>query len=60
MKKLKEITNTAFKSIGLAMGVATLTLLILGEIETNNALTLLSIGVASLGLGLFAKSKASE
>ena len=60
MKKLKEITNTAFKGVGLAMGVATLTLLILGEIETNNALTLLSIGVASLGLSLFTKSKASE
>lgn len=60
MKKLIEVTNTAFKSIGLAMGVATLTLLILGEIETNNALTLLSIGVASLGLSLFTKSKASE
>lgn len=60
MKNLKEITNTAFKGVGLAMGVATFTLLILGEIETQNALTLLSIGVASLGLGLFTKSKASE
>ncbi len=60
MKKLKEITNTAFKGIGLAMGIATLTLLIMGEIETLNALTLLSIGVTSLGLSLFTKSKASE
>ncbi len=60
MKKIKEITNTALKGIGLAMGVATFTLLILDEIETASALKLLAIGVASLGLSSFTKSKVSE
>lgn len=60
MKKIKEITNTALKGIGLAMGVATLTLLIIGEIETTSALKLLAIGVVSLGLSSFTKSKSDE
>ena len=57
MKKIKETANTVFKAVGLAMGVATTVLLVLKEIETTSALTLLAIGVTALGLSLFTSKK---
>ncbi|MBQ4569287.1 MAG: hypothetical protein IJA62_04450 [Ruminococcus sp.] len=57
MEKIKETANTVFKAVGLAMGVATTVLLVLKEIETTSALTLLAIGVTALGLSLFTSKK---
>lgn len=57
MNKIKEISKTVFKAVGLAMGVATTALLIMGEIEISSALTLLAIGVAALGISLFTNKK---
>lgn len=57
MEKIKETANTVFKAVGLAMGVATTVLLVLKEIETSSALTLLAIGVTALGLSLFTSKK---
>ncbi len=57
MEKIKELANTVFKAVGLAMGVATAVLLVLQKIETSSALTLLAIGVTALGLSLFTTKK---
>lgn len=45
-----EIFPLVFKAVGLAMGVAALVLSILGETEVDTLITLLSIGLVSLGL----------
>lgn len=46
----KQKVNIIFKAVGLAMGVATLVLSIMGTIEVKTAITLLSIGLLSLGI----------
>ena len=48
----KQLVNTILKGVGLAMGVATLTLSILGQIEVESAMALLSIGVVCLAIVL--------
>lgn len=53
MEKIKEISNTVFRAVGLAMGVATTALLIMGKVETSSALMLLAIGVAAPGISTF-------
>lgn len=45
-----EILLLVFKAIGLAMGVAAVVLSVLGEAEVDTLVTLLSIGLASLGI----------
>ena len=55
MEKIKEISNTVFRAVGLAMGVATTALLIMGKVEISSALMLLAIGVAALGISTFAQ-----
>ncbi len=57
MNKIRETINTVCKAVGLAMGVATTALLIMGEIITSSALMLLAIGVTALGLGMFTNKK---
>lgn len=47
----KKLINLVFKSVGLAMGIATLVLSILNNLETSTAITFLSIGMVSLGIG---------
>lgn len=49
MEKTKEFIRLIFKAIALALGVAVTTLMILGEVETNTALTLLGIGLVGAG-----------
>lgn len=39
-----------FKAVALGMGVSTLVLSILGSLSTDTAITLLSIGVASIAI----------
>lgn len=46
----KKLINTIFKCVGLAMGVATVVLSIMKTIDTNTAITLLGIGVTSIGI----------
>lgn len=49
----KKTISTVFKAVGLAMGVATLVLSIMKKIDTNTAITLLSIGLIGIGIGQF-------
>lgn len=53
MKTFKELSTTVFRAVGLAMGVATTALLIMGKVEVSSALMMLSIGVATLGISTF-------
>ena len=46
----KKTINTIFKAVGLSMGVATLALSIITTIDINTSITLLSIGLISLGI----------
>ena len=46
----KKVINDIFKAVGLAMGVATLVLSIMKIVDTNTSITLLAIGVTSLGI----------
>lgn len=46
----KDFKNMIFKSIGLAMGIATLVLNIMKAIESESAVTLLSVGLISLAI----------
>lgn len=46
----KKSINTIFKCVGLAMGVATVVLSIMKTVDTNTAITLLGIGVTSIGV----------
>ena len=49
MEKTKNLVRLIFKAVALAMGVAVTALMIMGKIETNSALTLLSVGLAGAG-----------
>ena len=49
----REIRRTAllvFRAVGLAMGVATLVLSVLGKLDSRTAVTLLAIGVTCIGI----------
>jgi hypothetical protein len=45
-----EILPLVFKAVGLAMGMVSIVLTILGEADTETLITMLSIGLASLGI----------
>ena len=45
-----NILPLVFKAVGLAMGVASIVLSILGEADMDTLVSLLSIGLASLGI----------
>jgi len=53
LKDMKK--HTILNSIALAMGVAVFVLAILGDMSTNNAASLLAIGVVALALNNFLK-----
>lgn len=44
----KDLKKIIFKSVGLAMGIATLVLTIMKAIESKSAITLLSVGLICL------------
>ncbi len=46
----KKTLKFYLRAVALAMGVSTLVLTIIGTIDTNSAIALLSIGVICLGL----------
>ena len=50
--KVDEIVDTAFKGIGIAMGIAVTVLTVLGELETKSAFIMLGIGLASVSISL--------
>lgn len=53
----KDLKKLIFRSIGLAMGVATLVLNIINKLEGNTAITLLSIGLICLGISEFDRKR---
>ena len=57
--KVDEIVDTSLKAIGIAMGIATTVLSVLGELETNTAFIMLGIGLASISIFLL-KDKHEE
>ena len=46
----KELKHIIFKGIALAMGITTLVLNIMGQLEIKSAVSLLSIGLISLAI----------
>ncbi len=54
-KSFHEIISTVCKAVTLAMGVAVLVLSCLGNLETQTAVTMLSIGLACAGIVLLEK-----
>jgi len=46
----KNIVSTSLKGIAVAMGVAVIVLNILGTVNANTAITLLSIGLTALAI----------
>ena len=54
-EKGSEIINIALKGIALAMGVAVVVLSFIKEIETNEAINMLGLGLACLAISQFPK-----
>ncbi|EGT0681892.1 MAG: hypothetical protein E6469_08660 [Clostridium perfringens] len=46
----KKTIHSIFKAVGLAMGVSTLVLSIMKALDTDVAITLLSLGLTCLGI----------
>ena len=57
MNKAKNMINLITKSVGLATGVAVTVLSVLNEIALSDAVLLLAIGVAALGINRFTETK---
>ncbi len=51
-KSVSEIVQLVFKAVGLAMGVASLVLVILGEADFDTLATLYSIGLTAIGISV--------
>ena len=54
-KSICETISVIFKAVTLAMGVAVVVLSCLGSLETQNAVTLLGLGLACAGAAMLAK-----
>ena len=54
-KKASEIVSIALRGIALAMGVAVVVLSFIKEIETNEAISMLGLGLACLAVSQFPK-----
>lgn len=50
--KIKNIVNTTFKAVCVAMGIAVAVLSVLGELEITDAITMLGVGLACAGVSL--------
>ncbi len=50
--KIKNIVNTSFKAVCVAMGIAVAVLSVLGELEITDAITMLGVGLACAGVSL--------
>lgn len=49
-KSVNQIITLVLKAVGLAMGVATLVLSIMGDLESATAITMLSLGLTCTGI----------
>ena len=56
-KKISEIVNIALKGAALAMGIAVVALSLIGNIEQNEAISMLGIGLTCLALAQFSKKE---
>ena len=54
-KKVSEIVNIVLKGIALAMGIAVVVLSFIKEIGTNEAVSMLGLGLACLAVSQFSK-----
>jgi hypothetical protein len=52
----KDLLDTIFKAVALAMGVAVITLNILGSLTVDTAVTLLGIGLTCLAIASLQKN----
>ena len=50
--KIDEILDTAFKGIGMAMGIAVVVLSILNELDVKSAIIMLGVGLGSISISL--------
>jgi len=57
---MKKTINTILKVIPLAMGIAVVALSVLNELEMHDAIIMLGIGLACVGLGSLNSSSNSE
>ena len=53
--RVSEIANIALKGVALAMGIAVVVLPFIGEIGTNEAISMLGIGLTCLAIPQFSK-----
>ena len=50
--KIDELLDTAFKGIGMAMGIAVVVLSILNELDVKSAIIMLGVGLGSISISL--------
>ena len=50
--KIDELLDTAFKGIGMAMGIAVVVLSILNELDVKSAIIMLGVGLVSISISL--------
>lgn len=55
--KIAEMTNLVCKGIAIAMGIAIIVLSLLEELETENALRMLGLGLVCLAISQFSLNK---
>ena len=54
---IKQIINLACKAIGVGMGIAVVVLNVLDELQVNDAITMLGIGLACISISLLSNNK---
>ena len=57
---IKQIINLACWAIGVGMGIAVVVLNILNELQVNDAITMLGIGLACISISLLSNKEASK
>lgn len=57
---ISDIINIALKGISLAMGVAVVVIAFINEIETQNAISMLGLGLACLTISQFSLNKTNK
>ena len=54
---IKPVINLVCKAVGVGMGVAVVVLNVLGELQVNDAITMLGIGLACISISLLSNDK---
>lgn len=60
LKKLYSFVKLVFKAVATAMGVAVITMSIMGKIDVQSAVMLLGIGLAGSGIAALMSEKDSK